>query len=174
MIRKDAIKLAATTIGAQPIISANGFISRDLFESCDRKSNFYLPECNGRIAVVGLCYGGPYALLGPARLGCDAGFSFHGTAVENYLGELSNVGEVPIRLHWGDQDRVCPPDTLARIQAATDAMANVEITVYPGVSHGYTAASNAKSWNAAAAENSWASALAVLDGLRNALRAAQA
>jgi carboxymethylenebutenolidase len=131
-----------------------------------------LPECNGRIAVVGLCYGGPFALLGPARLGCDAGLSFHGTAVENHLHELANIGAAPIRLHWGDADRVCPPDTLARIRAATDGMANVELTIYPGVVHGYTAASNAKSWNAAAAEDSWAGALAVLDGLRDAPQAA--
>lgn len=133
-----------------------------------------LPECNGRIAVVGLCYGGPFALLGPARLGCDAGFSFHGTAVENYLDALSDIGDAPIRLHWGDEDRVCPPDTLARIRAATEGMATVEITVYPGVLHGYTALSNAKSWNEAAAESSWASALTVLDALRDAPRAAQA
>lgn len=131
-----------------------------------------LPECNGRIAVVGLCYGGPYALLGPSRLDCDAGFAFHGTAVENYLDALSDIGDTPIRLHWGDQDRVCPPDTLARIRAATDGKANVEITIYPGIVHGYTSPSNAKSWNQAASENSWASALAVLDGLRDVPRAA--
>ena len=61
----------------------------------------HLPECNGRIAVVGLCYSGPYAILGPARLGCDAGFAFHGTAVENYLDALSDIGDTPIWLHWG-------------------------------------------------------------------------
>jgi len=54
MIRKDAIKLAATTIGAQPIISANGFISRDLFESCDRKSNFYMIGSMGLSSSIGL------------------------------------------------------------------------------------------------------------------------
>jgi carboxymethylenebutenolidase len=94
--------------------------------------------------------------------------------VENYLDALSDIGDAPIRLHWGDEDRVCPPETLARIRAATEAMANVEITIYPGVLHGYTARSNAKSWNEAAAESSWASALTVLDALRDAPRAAQA
>jgi carboxymethylenebutenolidase len=125
-----------------------------------------LPECNGRFATVGLCFGGPFALLGPARLGCDAGFAFHGTAVQHYLDALADIGDAPIRLHWGDEDTACPPDTLATIRAATDGMANVEITVYPGVPHGYTAPSNSKSWNEAAATNSWASAMAVLDTLR--------
>ena len=66
------------------------------------------PECNGRVAVIGLCYGGPYAILGPARLGCDAGISMHGTVVENYLGELDRV-KAPLSLHWGDKDHACPP-----------------------------------------------------------------
>lgn len=125
-----------------------------------------LPQCNGKIAVVGLCYGGPFALLGPARLGCDAGFSFHGTAVQEYLDLLPKIGDAPIRLHWGDQDHACPPDDLARVRAATDGMSNVEITTYPGVPHGYTAPSNTKSWNEAAATDSWASAMKVLETLR--------
>ena len=36
-----------------------------------------MPECNGRFASVGLCFGGPFALLGPARAG---GWSAHGSA----------------------------------------------------------------------------------------------
>ena len=133
-----------------------------------------LPECNGRIAVVGLCYGGPYALLGPAKLGCDAGLSFHGTDLQSYLELLADIGDAPIRLHWGDEDHACPPDALARIRGATENMANVEITIYPGVRHGYSAPSSAKSWNEPAAADSWASALAVMDGLRDAPQAAQA
>ena len=34
---------------------------------------------NGRAATMGFCYGGPYAILGPKRLGYDAGISCHGT-----------------------------------------------------------------------------------------------
>ncbi|MDH3242443.1 MAG: dienelactone hydrolase family protein [Alphaproteobacteria bacterium] len=127
-----------------------------------------LPQCNGRVAVLGLCYGGPYALLGPARLGCDAGFAFHGTGLEEYLDAVPAIGDRPIRLHWGDQDRVLPPRALAEIREATAGMPNIEITIYPGVGHGYSGASNAKAWNAAAAEDSWKSAFAALDGLRDA------
>jgi carboxymethylenebutenolidase len=125
-----------------------------------------LPQCNGRVAVLGLCYGGPYALLGPARLGCDAGFAFHGTGLDEYLDAVPDIGDRPIRLHWGDQDRVLSPEALAKIRQATAGMPNVEITIYPGVGHGYSGATNAKAWNAPAAENSWKSAFAVLDSLR--------
>jgi carboxymethylenebutenolidase len=132
-----------------------------------------MPECNGRIAVLGLCYGGPFAFLGPSRLGCDAGLAFHGTAVQEYLDEVPKVGDVPIRLHWGDEDTACPPEALAAVRAATEGMANVEITIYPGVHHGYSGRSSPKGWNEAAAADSWASALAVIDTLRDTPQAAQ-
>jgi hypothetical protein len=55
---------------------------------------------------------------------------------------------------------------LAKTCAAADVMTNVEVTVYPGVPYGYTAPSNAQSWNEAAATNRRASAMAVLDTQR--------
>src|SRR5437773_8937853 len=46
------------------------------------------PLWNGRAAVMGLCYGGPYAILGPKRLGYDAGISCHGSQIIDYIVEL--------------------------------------------------------------------------------------
>ena len=37
MIRKEAMKIILEGIGEEPIISANGFISRDLFELKEKK-----------------------------------------------------------------------------------------------------------------------------------------
>ena len=42
MIRKDAIKIVSDMIGDSPIISANGYISRDLFEANDKDTNVYM------------------------------------------------------------------------------------------------------------------------------------
>ena len=44
----------AGKIGNQPIISANGFISRDLFEVCDKNSNFYMIGSMGLASSIGL------------------------------------------------------------------------------------------------------------------------
>ena len=41
MNRKEAIELITRKIGNEPIISANGYISRDLFSIDDKNSNFY-------------------------------------------------------------------------------------------------------------------------------------
>src|SRR4029077_17216265 len=37
------------------------------------------PSFNGKAPVIGFCSGGPYPVLGPKRLGYDAGTSCHGT-----------------------------------------------------------------------------------------------
>ena len=54
MIRKEAISAVVEKIGNQHIISANGFISRDLFEVCDRNSNFYMIGSMGLASSIGL------------------------------------------------------------------------------------------------------------------------
>jgi thiamine pyrophosphate-dependent acetolactate synthase large subunit-like protein len=54
LIRKEAINIVAEKIGDQPIISANGFISRDLFEVCDKNSNFYMIGSMGLASSIGL------------------------------------------------------------------------------------------------------------------------
>jgi len=50
-----------------------------------------LAQHNGRAAVIGFCYGGPYAILGPKRLGYDAGISCHGTQMLDFVHELEGV-----------------------------------------------------------------------------------
>ena len=54
MIRKEAIAIVVEKIGNQPIISANGFISRDLLEVCDKNSNFYMIGSMGLASSIGL------------------------------------------------------------------------------------------------------------------------
>ena len=54
MIRFEAIKTITDIIGDQPIISANGFISRDLFEANDKESNFYMIGSMGLSSSIGL------------------------------------------------------------------------------------------------------------------------
>ncbi len=66
-----------------------------------------LPKFNGRAAAMGFCYGGPYAILGPKRLGYAAGISCHGTQMLDYIQELDGVAE-SVCIIWGDQDHRAP------------------------------------------------------------------
>ena len=54
MIRKEAVRIISKSIGKNPIVSANGFISRDLFEVNDKESNFYMIGSMGLASSIGL------------------------------------------------------------------------------------------------------------------------
>jgi sulfopyruvate decarboxylase subunit beta len=54
LIRKKAVDLIAKEIGEQPIVSANGFMSRDLYETNEKKSNFYMIGSMGLASSIGL------------------------------------------------------------------------------------------------------------------------
>ena len=54
MIRKEAIKIASEAVVDSPIISANGYISRDLFETDDKDTNFYMIGSMGLSSSIAL------------------------------------------------------------------------------------------------------------------------
>ena len=54
MNRKEAIELITRKIGNEPIISANGYISRDLFSIDDKNTNFYMIGSMGLASSIGL------------------------------------------------------------------------------------------------------------------------
>ncbi len=124
-----------------------------------------LPQHNGRTAAMGFCYGGPYAILGPKRLGYDAGVSCHGTRLIDFIHELDGV-TAPICIMWGDQDHAAPAEVLEAYRTVPARMQNVEVHIFPGVLHGYMMPGNAKAFSPSTREFSMGRALALLDGLR--------
>jgi carboxymethylenebutenolidase len=123
-----------------------------------------LPQFNGRAAVIGFCYGGPYAILGPKRLGYEAGISCHGTQMLDYIHELDGL-EKPVCVIWGDQDTMAPAPVLEAYRAVPARMKNVEVHVFPGVLHGYMMR-EAKAFDAKTYDFSMDRALAILEQLR--------
>jgi carboxymethylenebutenolidase len=126
-----------------------------------------LPQFNGRAAAMGFCYGGPYAILGPKRLGYAAGISCHGTRMLDFIGELDGVTQ-PVCIIWGDQDHAAPAEVLAAYRGVPARMPNVEVHVCPGVLHGYMMRWNVKAFSQPTRDFSMARALAILDSLRGA------
>ena len=54
MNRKEAIQIIVEYIKDNPIISANGFISRELFNTFEKSSNFYMIGSMGLASSIGL------------------------------------------------------------------------------------------------------------------------
>jgi carboxymethylenebutenolidase len=131
-----------------------------------------LPQFNGRAAAMGFCYGGPYAILAPKRLGYDAGISCHGTQMLDFIKEIDGVGG-PVCIIWGDQDHAAPAPVLEAYRSVPARMKNVEVHVFPGVHHGYMMQGNVKAFSQETYKFSMARALAILNGLRGAEREQQ-
>ena len=123
------------------------------------------PQFNGRAAVMGFCYGGPYAILGPKRLGYAAGISCHGTQLMDYLGELEGVTQ-PVCILWGELDHAAPPEVQSAYRAVPSRMKNVEVHLFPGVLHGYMMPDSAKAYHARSREFTMGRALSILEALR--------
>jgi carboxymethylenebutenolidase len=126
-----------------------------------------LPQFNGRAAAMGFCYGGPYAILGPKRLGYDAGVSCHGTQLGDYLKDLDGVSQ-PVCIIWGDQDHAAPPEVQKAYRGVPSRMKNVEVHIFPGVLHGYMMRGNAKAFHQQSYDFSMERAAAILNSLRGA------
>jgi carboxymethylenebutenolidase len=122
------------------------------------------PLCNGRAAVIGFCYGGPYAILGPKRLGYDAGISCHGTQMLDFIEDLEGVRQ-PVCVIWGDQDHAAPANVLEAYRGVPARMKNVEVHVFAGVQHGYMMRGNPKAFDEKMYDFSMERALAILERL---------
>ena len=156
---------------AQPRLDTIRTNERDLMDTLGYLRT--LPQFNGRAAVMGFCYGGPFAILGPNRLGYDAGIACHGSQMLDYLHELDGVIE-PVCLIWGDLDHRAPPPVLDAYRAAALRMSNVEVHVFPGIQHGFMMPSDREAFDATTRDFAMTRTFAILDGLRGAAPALDA
>jgi carboxymethylenebutenolidase len=124
-----------------------------------------LPLHNGKAAAMGFCFGGPYAVIGPKRLGFDAGIGCHSTQMKDFLHEFDGL-QKPVCLIWGDQDFAAPPEVLAAYTERAKQQPGLAVHVFPGVQHGYMMRENVTAWSPPTYEFSMTKALAILHSLR--------
>ncbi len=94
------------------------------------------PQCNGKVAVLGFCFGGRYAHLAALRLGADAAGSYHGTRIGEHLDEVDQI-KCPVSFHFGADDPFVPSDEVDAIKAAYAGHGNAEIVTHAGASHNF-------------------------------------
>lgn len=124
-----------------------------------------LPSFNGRALVLGFCFGGPFAVLGPKRLGYEAGMACHGSQMLEYVAELEGMRR-PVCIVWGDQDHLAPAGVRDAYRACESRVAALEVHVVAGVRHGFMMQSRGDAFDRAAYDFSIARALAMLGTLR--------
>ena len=108
-----------------------------------------LPECTGKVAVLGYCLGALMTFLTAARYDVDAAVAYHGGDTEKYLGEVGGL-HAPLLMHLGEEDEFISKPAQAAIKAALVRKANATIYSYPGQRHAFSR-HNGAHYNAAAA-----------------------
>jgi carboxymethylenebutenolidase len=108
-----------------------------------------LPECNGKVAVLGYCLGALMVFLTAVRYGVDAAVAYHGGDTEKYLGEVDGL-HAPMLMHLAEEDEFISKVAQAEIKAALAKKSNTTVYSYPGQNHAFTR-HNGAHYNAAAA-----------------------
>lgn len=122
-------------------------------------------QSNGKIAIIGLCYGGPYASIGPKRLGYDAGIGCHSSQMWSFVNDLNGVTQ-SVCLIWGDQDHAFNDEVKKVYPKLADDMSNLEVHVLPGIKHGYMMSLATQAYDKGAYDFSMKRTLEILNGLR--------
>ena len=121
---------------------------KDIKDTIDAVHN--LPECNGKVALLGYCLGALMVFMAAVRNdGIDAAVWYHGADTEKYLGEVDGL-HAPILMHLAEEDEFISKAAQTEIKAALAKKPNATVYSYPGQSHAFSRHSGAH-YNAAAA-----------------------
>ena len=121
---------------------------RDIKDTIDTAAK--MPECTGKIAVLGYCLGALMTFLTAVRYGVDAAVAYHGGDTEKYLGEVDGL-HAPLLMHLAEEDEFISKAAQAEIKTARASKPNATVYSYPGQHHAF-ARHNGTHYNAAAAK----------------------
>jgi len=120
---------------------------RDIKDTTDTVAK--LPECTGKIAVLGYCLGALMTFLTAVRHRVDAAVAYHGGDTEKYLGEIAGL-HAPLLMHLVEEDEFMFKPAQAEIKAALARRPCAAVYSYPGQCHAFSR-NNGAHYNAAAA-----------------------
>jgi carboxymethylenebutenolidase len=101
------------------------------------------------VVLLGICFGGPYALVAAADGAVDGVVTWHGTRMEHYLERAAQM-RCPMRLHFGGADPFVPHASVELVRAAFNGRGDVRIHVHEGATHGFSHRAAARAYDASA------------------------
>jgi len=124
-----------------------------------------------RIAVLGFCIGGTYALMSTSRVeGLKTAVAFYGVLRYGQLSDNKPVSpleavdaeRVPLLAHYGDEDHLVPRQDVDELRVRTRGQA-AEVYLYPGAGHAFHEDFRPPLYRPVAAKLAWERTLAHLD-----------
>jgi carboxymethylenebutenolidase len=117
------------------------------------------PGVDGRIAVLGFCFGGSYSFsLAEHDSRVRAAVPFYGSADPS---EAASI-HCPVLAFYGDQDARLMDSLPAVEKAMTDAGVDFEAKIYPDAGHAFFNDTNPSTFDPAAAGDAWSRSLEFL------------
>jgi len=95
-----------------------------------------LPDCTGKVAVLGYCLGGLMTFLTAVRYEVDAAVVYHGGDTGKYLQEADRLN-APLLMHLAEEDEFISKPAQQEIKAALAGKPNATIYSYPGQHHAF-------------------------------------
>jgi len=140
--KQDPARIAGDVLAAVPWLVAN-------------------PQCDGKIGVVGFCYGGGLALRAAIEAeGVDAAVCFYGRQLS--VDETKRLKVAVLLNYAGSDERVNAG--IAEFRAALDAVgAPYSLNMYPGTQHGFHNDSSSARYNEPAAKLAWSRTMGFFD-----------
>jgi carboxymethylenebutenolidase len=90
-----------------------------------------------RVVMLGICFGGSYALLAAADGAVDGVVTWHGSRMESFVQRAAEI-RCPMHLHFGSLDPIVPPAALATLRDAFAGHSNVQIIEHADATHGFS------------------------------------
>lgn len=94
------------------------------------------PALDGKLAVIGYCFGGMLAYNTAANGLVDAAIAYYGGGIQNQLQRADDIN-VPLLMHFGAADSHIPLDAVQKIAERFEDNDDVEVHVYAGAEHGF-------------------------------------
>lgn len=88
-------------------------------------------RADGKVGVVGYCWGGTVAWLAGCRLDVGCVASYYGRQIVDFIGEQPRC---PAIMHFGADDALIPAETVAKVHATWPEVPHF---VYEGAGHGF-------------------------------------
>lgn len=118
-----------------------------------------LPRSDGKVGMIGFCWGGAFVNRMAVAGGIDAGVSYYGPAPAP--SEAARVS-VPLMLHYAGTDARVAQTGEPWVAALKAAGKPVEAFTYPNVDHAFNNDTSAARYNKAAADLAWGRTTAFL------------